>query len=60
MGFDLTLALLLSFGEVGPRRAWVIAGQEVTVAAISAELRRSLANFMKSNTSDSSIDDRIK
>jgi hypothetical protein len=46
MDFDPGLAFLFcSFGEVGPRRAWVIAGEDIVVARTSAELRRSL-NFM--------------
>jgi hypothetical protein len=46
MDFEPALAFLGSFGEVGPRREWVIAGQDIAVARISAELRRSLLNFM--------------
>ena len=46
MDFDPDLVFLFcGFCEVGPRRAWVIAGQDIVVAKISTELRRSL-NFM--------------
>ena len=47
IAFEPDLAFLFgSFCEVGPRRAWVIAGHDIAVARINAEVRRSLLNFM--------------